>query len=271
MKGAEDLECLRARFWGPAGREDGCAEEGGGEEAVGFAVNIERGVGGGDGLEERDGCEVGLEGECGAGRRGELVAETLETACPQPVDDCSVSVDDACRAVGCPVDGVVAGECGVVRSGGMEVVGEDELCGLEICGGQAAAGNEGFEVAGGFGGVVGGHAGPPHVALAPGALVVGVVAVEVGCAEVRCGAGGGGIGGGGWRGPAPPEMGAGDVDKGGGGGRLALCGGRGGRAEVGAGRGGGEEGVPVGGAVGGGEVEEGDVPQVVHEGCVWGC
>lgn len=81
MEGAEDLECLRARFWGPAGREDGCAEEGGGEEAVGFAVGIERGVGGGDGLEERDGCEVGLEGECGGDEAVVLVkgaAKSLE-------------------------------------------------------------------------------------------------------------------------------------------------------------------------------------------------
>lgn len=188
---AEDGECLRgvARL---AGREDGCAEEGGGEEAAGFAVVGERGLGG-ERLEERDGCEVGLEGERVVGRGRELVGETLETAGSQPVDDCGVAVEHAETRVGGPVDGVVHPECGVVGCGGMEVVCQGELCGHELGGGEIPAGHHGLEIARAVGGVVCCDGGPPCVAAAPRTLVAGVVAVEVGGAEV----GGGGVAGGG--------------------------------------------------------------------------
>lgn len=46
-------------------------------------------------MEERDGCEMGLEGECVVGRGRELVGEALETAGSQPVHDCGVAVKHA--------------------------------------------------------------------------------------------------------------------------------------------------------------------------------
>lgn len=162
-----------------AGREDGCAEEGGGEEAAGFAVLDKRRLGG-EGLEERDGCEMGLEGACGVGRGGELVGETLETARSQLVDDCGVAVEHAYTTVGRPVDGVVHAECGVVGSCGMEVVCQRELCRHEFGGGEFPAGNERFEITRALGGRGCWHGGPPCLAVLPRTLVVGVVAVGVG-------------------------------------------------------------------------------------------
>lgn len=265
VKGAEDGEGLCACAGGLAGGEDGGAEEGGGEEAAGLAAGVEGRRG--EGVEERDGGEVGLERERGAGRRRELVAEALETACAQPVDDGRVALDDACSGVRGPVHGVVAPQRRVVCAGGMEVVCEDELGGLALGGRQVPAGEQRLELAGAVARLVGRDGGPPRLALAPRALVLGVVAVEVGGAEERGGAGGGG---GVVCGAAAAEMGAGHVDEGGGGGGLALGGGGRGRARVGAGARGRKEGAGVRGAARAGEVEEGDVPQAVDEGGVCG-